>query len=350
MSKKLLWLRSESKAFEKRCPLTPEGAKVLIDQGVAIHVESSSDRIFSTEAYQKVGCAIEEEHSWASAPEHATILGLKELPEDSFPLRHTHIYFAHCFKGQTGSEALLNRFQIGNGCILDLEFLKDSSGRRVAAFGYWAGFVGAALAVEAFAAPENFAINPIHHPNVESYIKKLDQVEHPEKVLIIGSKGRSGSGARTLFERLGISATLWDRQETQNGGPFQEILEHDVLVNCVFLQNPIAPFLTVDFLSKNDRLRIVSDVSCDPTSPHNPLPIYKSATTFKKPLVKVEGPTQPVYVQAIDHLPSLLPKESSEEFAKDLLPHLLDYFQNGSAVWNGASEIFQKHLQQLTNR
>ena len=35
----------------------------------------------------------------------------------------------------------------GGGALLDLEYLTDDHGRRLAAFGYWAGYVGAALAV-----------------------------------------------------------------------------------------------------------------------------------------------------------------------------------------------------------
>lgn len=35
--------------------------------------------------------------------------------------------------------------------MLDLEFLQDESGRRVAAFGYHAGFAGAALGVQVWA-------------------------------------------------------------------------------------------------------------------------------------------------------------------------------------------------------
>jgi saccharopine dehydrogenase (NAD+, L-lysine-forming) len=28
------------------------------------------------------------------------IVGLKELEEEDFPLAHTHVQFAHCYKGQ----------------------------------------------------------------------------------------------------------------------------------------------------------------------------------------------------------------------------------------------------------
>ena len=40
------------------------------------------------------------------------------------------------------------RFSRGNGTLLDIEFLKDPNGRRVAAFGYYAGFAGSALGID----------------------------------------------------------------------------------------------------------------------------------------------------------------------------------------------------------
>jgi hypothetical protein len=40
------------------------------------------------------------------------------------------------YKNQGGWEKVLSRFPRGGGTLLDLEFLEDEQGRRVAAFGY----------------------------------------------------------------------------------------------------------------------------------------------------------------------------------------------------------------------
>lgn len=82
----------------------------------------------------------------------------------------------------------------------------------------------------------------------------------------------------------------WDMAETAKGGPFDEILEADIFVNCIYLSKPIPPFLVLDQLksSKPDkRLSIVVDVSCDTTNPHNPIPIYTEITTFDSPVLQV---------------------------------------------------------------
>jgi hypothetical protein len=81
----------------------------------------------------QIGAPLVEEGSWVTdAPKDAYILGLKELPEDDFPLEHVHISFAHCYKQQAGWEKVLSRWPRGGGTLLDLEFLTDDSGRRVA--------------------------------------------------------------------------------------------------------------------------------------------------------------------------------------------------------------------------
>lgn len=40
----------------------------------------------------------------------------------------------------------------------------------------------------------------------------------------------------------------WDMAETSKGGPFPELLDVDILVNCIYLSQKIPPFLTVDML------------------------------------------------------------------------------------------------------
>jgi saccharopine dehydrogenase (NAD+, L-lysine-forming) len=82
--------------------------------------------------------------------------------------------------------------------------------------------------------------------------------------------------------------------------------------------------------------------SISTTNPHNPIPIYSINTTFPEPTVEVEGAgAKRCTVISIDHLPTLRPRESSEQFSKDLLPSLLQFPQRDSAkVWTNAEELF----------
>ena len=83
----------------------------------------------------------------------------------------------------------------------------------------------------------------------------------------------------------------WDLAETAKGGPFQEILDVDIFINCIYLSSYIRPFLTKEQITtagQSRRLSIVVDVSCDTTNPFNPIPIYSINTTFSDPTVPVE--------------------------------------------------------------
>ncbi|GAA5844678.1 hypothetical protein JCM5353_001497 [Sporobolomyces roseus] len=348
MSPVNLWLRCETKEFEHRAALTPVTAKKLIDAGFTISVERDPQRIFDDKEYEDVGCKLVEWNTWPQAPLSDPIIGLKELPpNDTSALPHTHIMFAHCYKEQGGWIDVLQRWEHGqpSGMLYDLEFLQDESGRRVAAFGYHAGFAGAAVGalalvkqVESEGEKERLGVlKP--YPNEDeliNYVKgEMGRVEaklgRKPRALVIGALGRCGRGAVDFFKAAGFedsNIAKWDMEETSKGGPFTEILESDIFVNCIYLTKKIPSFVDRDSIAKigdKRQLRVVVDVSCDTTNPNNPIPIYDINTTFDKPTVDVSGleAGPPLTVVSIDHLPTLLPREASDAFSNDLLPSLM---------------------------
>jgi saccharopine dehydrogenase (NAD+, L-lysine-forming) len=140
--------------------------------------------------------------------------------------------------------------------------------------------------------------------------------------------------------------------ETKQGGPYPKILEQSIFVNCIYLSQPINPFIDTVMLDNNLReLSVIADVSCDATNPYNPIPVYYGATTFDNPLISVKiNIGKQLDVIAIDHLPSLLPREASESFCNDLLPYLLE-IQNGienSPVWVGAQTLYNAKVEEMS--
>lgn len=351
MNKPHIWLRAESKPFEKRTPLTPQGAQRLLNDGFTVTVERSDQSIFDAEQYAAVGCTVAAAGSWRNAPGDAIVLGLKELPEDTQPLNHEHIYFAHVYKEQQGWQDLLGRFKTGGGKLYDLEYLTDDDGRRVAAFGYWAGFAGCALGIQAWAGQQTGqqpSLGPVgSYSDKEILIAQIKQaltkVARLPRVLVIGALGRSGSGAVNMAQELGLEVIRWDLEQTKVGGPFPQLLDVDILVNCVFVQQALPPFITKDMLNgTNRRLSMVVDVSCDPYSSFNPLPIYDRCTDFKSPTLSLIAGDNPLDLIAIDHLPSLLPKESSEDYSAQLLEHLRTLDDKSRRIWTDALKIFNQ--------
>ncbi len=346
-----LWVRAEQRDNERRVGLTPQGAAELRSAGIEVTVEASLSRIIPTEDYFHAGCRIVPSGSWPDAPEDAIIFGLKELPEDDTPLRHIHIMFGHAFKGQQAGRVLLDRFKAGGGALLDLEYLVDDTGRRVAAFGYWAGFAGAAVSLKCWAAQQKGSICPPVQPcaTAQDMTRALsaELADHtPPDALIIGALGRVGSGAADLFERMNVPVTKWDMAETAHGGPFPEVLEHALFINCILAGPNTPPFVTPEAPTSTRHLRVIGDVACDPDSAFNPVQVYDAVTSWDAPATRVYN-DPPLDVMAIDNLPSMLPLESSEDYAAQLLPTLATLTDDRDGTWARAREMFETHLRAL---
>ncbi|KAK3383675.1 hypothetical protein B0T24DRAFT_588309 [Lasiosphaeria ovina] len=236
-----------------------------------------------------------------------------------------------------------------------------------AAFGFHAGFAGAALALEVWAWQLSHS-EPFpgvkSYPNEDALIANVSRVlnegaknaEHMPRVIVIGALGRCGSGAVAAPEsqKTRSSSGIWLR---------------------LLLAAPSSPLRTRLPGSPNkstlNRCKPQTANSRWPATPppippsFTPVPIYTVATTFDKPTVPVDGlKSDPALsVISIDHLPSLLPREASEAFSymlltsfpvyssyfsDDLLPHLLTLNdRQNSSVWTRAEELFKEKVATL---
>ncbi|MFN3662086.1 saccharopine dehydrogenase [Yoonia sp.] len=339
-----LWVRAESRPHEERVGLTPQGAAKLIAAGFRVTVEESHQRIIPVADYVVAGCDIAPEFGWPDAPVNAIIFGLKELPDDGAPLRHRHIMFGHAYKGQPAGQVLLHRFRAGGGTLLDLEYLTDDGGRRVAAFGYWAGYAGAAVALLCWMAQQRGQVaGPVRAcPSAAHLLGDLQErlvalgTARPT-ALIIGALGRVGTGAADLCQAMGVPVTGWDMAETAHGGPFPEVLAHDIFLNCILARPGTPVFVPISAKVAARRLSVIGDIACDPDSDFSPIKVYDRTTGWDAPALRVHD-TPVLDVTAIDNLPSMLPAESSEDFSGQLLPYLLTLDDLQSGVWGRAQD------------
>ena len=346
-----LWVRAEQRLNEERVGLTPAGAAVLLKAGIHVTIEQSSVRAIGLSGYEAAGCAIAPENSWPQAPDDAIIFGLKELPEDGSPLHHRHIMFGHAYKGQPAGRVLLQRFKAGGGTLYDLEYLVNEAGRRVAAFGYWAGYAGAALSLKCWAAQQRSQIaGPVGRYASKTALLndlgyELNGFTRPSAI-VIGALGRVGTGASDLCAALDVAVTKWDIAETKSGGPFPEILQHDIFLNCILASPGCPVFVPASAKTATRKLTVIGDIACDPTSDFSPIKVYDRVTEWSAPALRVHN-NPPLDVTAIDNLPSLLPVESSEDYAAQLLPSLLTLQKLDEGVWGRAATEFHRHTHEL---
>ena len=363
-----IWVRAETKEHEARAPLTPQACKDLLNSGLKVSVERSQERIFKDQEYEEVGCSLVSSGSWKEAPKDAFIVGIKELPLDSFPLVHRHIYLAHVYKNQEGWKELLARFKAGGGALLDVEYMCFKDGRQaVAEFSPVAGAVGAALGLELWTYKSlhkmgKFTI-PLYYKSEDDFVAHLKSCLEKvwlndgkllgrPKILVIGARGLCGKGATSMLcDKIGLphaQVVQWGSKETEKGGPFSEILDFDIFVNCISLHTdaPPKPFLQESMLKSSGRnLSVVVDVSCDMSHPHNPLPFVDDTTTFHDPVRTLdlgEG-EKPLDIIAIDHLPSMLPREASIAHSGKLVKQIVDLREmEKSEVWMSALGTFKE--------
>ncbi|GAA4551948.1 Rossmann-fold NAD(P)-binding domain-containing protein [Amycolatopsis samaneae] len=314
MTGRHLWIRAETRPDEFRAPLVPADVATLVEAGTEVTVEESPSRCFAAADYLDAGAHLAAPGSWAGCPPEAFVLGLKELPEETGPIAGRHLYFAHAYKGQRGSAAVLARFAAGGGEILDLEHLTDGSGRRLAAFGHWAGYAGAALALRHW----NGTLGPLRATTKDRLDASLPRTSAPPRVLVVGALGRCGRGARAALARAGIEPTAWDLAETARLDR-DALLGHEILLNAVARDEPGEILLGPEHLRSGHRLSLIVDVTCDVGSPAHLLPVYDELTSWQEPARAVAGG---LTVIAIGNLPALLPREASTDFSAQLTPWL----------------------------
>jgi saccharopine dehydrogenase (NAD+, L-lysine forming) len=330
-----LWLRREASPNEQRTVIVPADAAALVADGFRLSVEESAHRAFPIDEYAAAGCRIVPADSWPDAPDDDVVVGLKEPVSQPPALTHRHIFFGHAYKGQTGAWALLRRFDEGGGWLYDLECLTDENGRRLVAFGFWAGYVGAAIAVLRHRGQLAAPLTAMSRAELDGL---LGRSRDDARALVIGALGRSGRGAVEALAVAGVSTTEWDLAETRDLDK-EALLAHDLLVNTIFAAEPGAPFLTADDLRRDGRrLSVVSDVTCDVTSDRNRLPVNDKVTDWARPARRLHD-NPPLDVLAIDNLPSVLPRESSVAFSAGLLP-LLRQLPDDGPVWTRSLDQF----------
>lgn len=312
-------IRQEFKTNEFRTPLIPSDCKKCTDIGLTIYVEKSDKRCILDEEYEKNGCILIEDFTTLRLPKMNTlVIGLKEL-DYSNPklLSWCHLYFTHIFKNQVGSEEIIAKLESHKAIVYDYEYFLNSKQKRVIAFGYWAGFIGTALGLlQYYYKSINQDIKNISpYKDASILFEEIEYFKHFFRKIsigIIGINGRSGSGSRFILERLGIS-NIYGYSRVSDKEPLKQ---HNIIINCIKLSpedNDI--FISEKTLPNFEKLSVIVDVSCDVSATNNPIRLNYPSTTFEEPFFKINDK---VDIIAIDNLPSLLPRDSSEEFSAKL--------------------------------
>ena len=347
MVKNIIYIRKESIDNEYRTPLIPNDIKILIDYEYIIYVESCLNRIYKDAEYKKCGAIITSEKWYESKFNNAIIIGIKELDNLEKLNNNTHIYFSHTFKNQINSEYILKQFINSNSQLYDFEYFLENN-KRLIAFGYYSGLVGAILGLKQYFNKlseskilKNVILNL--HPwnsfnDIYNYVK--DDINKNISIAIIGSNGRCGNGVRLILDKLNLEYTSIDRTSD-----ISNLKNFDIVYNCILLDEKYDK-VWFDKKTNFEKDIVIVDISCDYSKINNPIKIYNNSTTWKEPIFKYN---KYVDIIAIDNLPSLLPKESSDYFSNKLTELLLQFNEDPNNYWKNTLNIYYEKTNKYKN-
>jgi len=130
--------REDKNRWEARIPLIPDDIARLRSEGFDIRVQSSGRRAFGDAELAQLGVPVT-----AELDDCDVVLGVKEMPPETFRRRTTYVFFSHVIKGQPYNMPMLRRLMEQECTLIDYERIVDDEGRRKVAFGFHAGLAGA---------------------------------------------------------------------------------------------------------------------------------------------------------------------------------------------------------------
>jgi len=351
---------------DSRVPLNPVQCKSAIEtHSVEIRIQRSSGRCFTDQEYESAGLQLEDD-----VTDCEVLLGVKEVPIEMLVPNKTYFFFSHTIKEQAYNRALLQAVLKKNIRLIDYEVLTNAKGRRLIAFGVFAGMVGAHNGLMTF----GNRTGQFQLPRMNSFFDYAEAVAHyqtmdwpPIKIVLTGT-GRVGKGAAKVLTDMGIKRVepadflkqnhkqavftqlqcrhyAWrksdhgfdkqefyespDRYESRFQPYFQKA---DLMINGIYWDNRAPAFFTVDDMQQSDfNLQVVADVTCD-IAPVSSIPSTLFASTIADPVFGFDPKTgkavepylaHAVDMMTVDNLPNELPRDASTSFGEQFLEHIL---------------------------
>jgi alanine dehydrogenase len=364
-------IREGKTPADSRVPLSPHQCSQLVEQGLQVSVQRSEVRCFSDDQYAHLGIDVVD-----NIDDCDILLGVKEVPISELIPNKTYFFFSHTIKEQAYNQKLLKACVDKKIRLIDYEVLTDETGKRVIAFGKFAGMVGAHNALWTYG--ERLGNNPLPRMHsLKDYAaaqKIYSTTKFPNARIVLTGTGRVSSGAVQVLTDMGIQkvrpidfvtqsydlpiftqlssfyyAKRKDGKEFDNvqnfydypeeyESDFHHFLPHaDILINGIYWDNKAPAFFTPEEMTQsNFNIKVIADVTCD-IAPESSIPSTLKASTIADPVFgynpesRVE--TEPykeasIDMMTIDNLPNELPRDASEAFGSMFIEHVLPQLDN----------------------
>jgi saccharopine dehydrogenase (NAD+, L-lysine-forming) len=363
-------LREEKVPADKRVPFTPDQCRSIEQcfSGTKIYVQKSDVRCFSDDEYQKQGIAVVEDISDCDI-----MVGVKEVPVEKLIEGKKYLFFSHTIKKQAHNKKLLQEIIKKKIQLIDYECLVDNEFNRIIGFGHYAGIVGTYNGLMGYGLKYNlYDLKPAHLcRDKRELMIELQKVRLPNIKIVVTGNGRVANGAVELLGALQIRRVTpfefvkfsfreptyvqlhsnnYNEALDGSGWNLQTFYKHpekfrstfskftkacDLLLHCSYW-NPAAPklFTKEEMRSHDFHISVISDITCDIDGS---IPSTTQSTTIENKFFGYNPVTEQIAepfdnstitVMAVDNLPCELPRDSSEDFGKELIDKVLPSLLN----------------------
>lgn len=355
---------------DSRAPLTPTQAAALIQKGYDLTVQPSAGRAFTDGQYAAAGVPVREDVS-----DRDLLLGVKEVPIEQLVPGKAYCFFAHVAKEQSYNQPLMRALLEKRITLYDYEYFTNEKGKRLIAFGFWAGMVGAHNAIWTYAR-RTAAFELPRLKDVYDYAEAgriYDRTNLPPMRVVLTGTGRVGKGAARVLDDMGFiriepaaylagdlpELAVYTQLKVKHyakhpdGRPIEKAhfyahgeeyvsnfapyaAASDVFINGIFWDGKAPAFFTAEEMRGDGfSIQVIGDITCD-IAPAASVPSTLRATTIADPVLgydpatgKETAPYQPhvIDVMSIDNLPSELPRDASEAFGATFIEKILPEFE-----------------------
>jgi len=359
-------LREGKIPVDRRVALPPEHAARVKQMfpNVKIVAQRSDIRCYEDFAYEKEGIRVVDK-----LDDCDVLIGVKEVPIADLIPGKTYFFFSHTIKKQPYNRKLLQEILVKNIRLIDYETLTDQTGKRIIAFGRWAGIVGAYNGIYTFGKRYNlFHLRRAHECfDLDDLRTEFAKVKLPPVKIILTGGGRVAKGAIEVLMGMGIrkvtprqfveenfdfpvfaqlNARNYNSRKDKSAfsrkqfytapqlfeGSFLPYARHaDILIASAFW-DPAAPvlFTREDIMRDDFKISVIADITCDI---NGSVPSTKQPSTIESPLYdynpcddQVENPLTDegnITVMAVDNLPCELARDASASFGDTLVESVL---------------------------
>ena len=351
---------------DKRVVLSPKQCKYISDNypNLELFIQKSNIRKFTDKEYSDLDLNVVDNVNHCDI-----LLGVKEVPIKDLISNKKYFFFSHTYKQQEYNRNLLIAILEKNIQLIDWEVITDKKGRRLIAFGRYAGIVGCYNGLLGFGLKHNLfslkrAKDCFDRKDMEA---QLSDVKLPNNFkLVITGRGRVAGGAIEILDKLDIKKVSPEEFLTKkfSYAVYTQLgVEHynrtnddtkfikndffndpsnfesnflnyakvaDMYIACHYWDSR-APYIFTkeDARNKEWNISMIADISCDidcavastlrPSTIADPFYAYNRKSGKEDDFYNENS----IGVMAVDNLPCELPLDASIDFGEMFIKHVL---------------------------